>query len=84
MAVARLESTFLRPILAKIAVKPANTAEPNANVIHIGILYHSRLMTIYLEMLHSSKRTMHRTLLLSAKFWDAQVREFDEQQTRWR
>ena len=35
IAVATFESTFLIPILAKIAVNPANNAAPNANNIHI-------------------------------------------------
>lgn len=35
IAVATLESMFLIPHFAKIAVKPAKTAEPNANAIHI-------------------------------------------------
>ena len=35
IAVATFESTFLIPILAKIAVSPANNAAPNANNIHI-------------------------------------------------
>ena len=34
-AVATLESVFLIPHFAKIAVRPANKAEPNANIIHI-------------------------------------------------
>jgi len=35
IAVARLESTFRMPDFAKMAVIPANNAEPNANTIHI-------------------------------------------------
>ena len=36
IAVATLESVFLIPILARIAVIPANTAEPKANKTHIN------------------------------------------------
>jgi hypothetical protein len=35
MAVASIESTFLIPIFARIAVAPANSAEPKARSIHI-------------------------------------------------
>jgi hypothetical protein len=35
MAVATFESVFLIPIFARIAVIPANRADPKANKIHI-------------------------------------------------
>jgi hypothetical protein len=35
IAVATVESVFLIPLFAKIDVNPANSAEPNANGIHI-------------------------------------------------
>ena len=37
IAVATVESVFLIPHFARIAVIPAKNAEPNANVIHILI-----------------------------------------------
>ena len=47
IAVAILESVFLIPILASIAVIPANIAEPNAYTTHIP--YHFPLTCLFFQ-----------------------------------
>ena len=38
MAVATVESVFRMPHLARMAVRPAKSAEPNAKKIHMSVL----------------------------------------------